>query len=150
MRAGLAANGVHRALGCLEGRLVDLMAGPFFPNRGPHGSFQDCFLVPPAQKGCDVGFLTCKEAIAKLAVGSQANPVAIQAKWPAHGGDETDSMPVREAVLSRGRTRVGVRRRSQGSELVFEHPNHFIRGEHAIERPQALRVQRHKLDETRL
>ena len=56
-----------------------------------------------AEQGADVGLVEGEEAVAELAVGGQADPVAASAEGPADRGDHADAAAAVEEVVIDGR-----------------------------------------------
>ena len=71
-----------------------------------------------AEQAADVGLVEREEAVAELAVGGEANPVAAHAEGPADRGDQADAAPaVDEVVIDGRRARVLVGGRGERADL---------------------------------
>ena len=104
-----------------------------------------------AEQGADVGLVEGEEAVAELAVGGQANPVAAHAEGAADRGDQADAAAAVDVVVIDGRgSRVlvggGGERADPGGEQVED----LGREQHLAALPAVAGVERHVLDEPQL
>ncbi len=70
---------------------VDLVPFPLGGDAVAQGAGEVIVARAAAQKGAEVGLVEGEEAVAELAVGGQADPVAAHAKRPADRGDQADA-----------------------------------------------------------
>ena len=100
-----------------------------------------------AKRALHVVLLDGEEAIAQLAIGGQAQPVAVEAERAAHGRDETyRAAAIGVPIFGGGGARVGIGHWNQRRDLAREGLDDRVRQQHFRTVPQALRIERHELD----
>ena len=107
-----------------------------------------CFVAgAAAEQAADVGLLEGEQAVAELAVGGQADPVAAHAEGAADRGDHADASAAINVVIIDGRgARVLVRGGNQRSDLPRQPVKDLGGEEDLLTFPQSA-IQRHVLDE---
>ena len=89
-RAPSAADGGHRPVGLEERRVVDAVAGALAEHRDDPALGDLLVGGAGAQRRTQVGLLAGEQAVADLAVGGEADPVAVAAERPGDRGDDAD------------------------------------------------------------
>src|SRR4051812_36239196 len=87
----LAANRVHGSFRFHEPSAIDLVPLPFFPDVGTHDARDRLSGRAAAQQGLEIDFVEREQAVAKLALGGEADAVAAMAEWPRHRSDDADA-----------------------------------------------------------
>ena len=139
----------HRARGLHEALVVDVVLELLLPHRVAHDLLELRIGRAGAQRTAQVGLGHREQAGAQLALGGDADPVAVTAERLAHRGDEPDrALPVGELPAPRRAVTLAPQllQRVRG----VDQPPHLGVGQHAVPGPRAVGVQRHELDEADL
>src|SRR5579875_3711918 len=83
-----------------EGDLADAVAGPLGAHGGPDGPDQVVIAPAAAQDLPQVVLVDGEQAGAQLALGRQADPVAVPAEGLGHRGDDPDLTPAVEVAVA--------------------------------------------------
>src|ERR1700726_3247106 len=144
----LAADLAHGLGGTDEVRLPDLVTLFFLPDPGRDEVTDLGIRRPAAKQGLDVVLLDRKQTGAQMPFGGQPDPITDFAEGIADGGDAADATLAAIAKLeSRGRRRPLIRDRLE-RKLSVDGFDDVATRDHGVHRPDAVRVQRHELDET--
>src|SRR5271157_4587824 len=143
----LPADRMHQPLGLNESGGVDLMPLPLGGDGFTDGT-DDLFIAgAAAQQAADVGLLEGEQAVAQLAVGGQADPVAAHTEGAADRGDHADASAAINVIIIDGRgARVLVRGWNKRSDLLRQ-PFQDLGGEEDLFTFPQAPIQRHVLDE---
>src|ERR1700686_4156739 len=144
----LAADLAHGLGRADEVGLADLVTLFLLPDPG-HDEVADLGIRrAAAELGLDVVLLDRKETGAQMPLGGQPDAIANFAKGIADGGDDADAPLAAIAKFeSRGRRRPLIRDRFE-RKLPVDGFDDVAARDHGIHRPDAVRVERHELDET--
>ena len=128
---GSAADRAHRPGRRAEAGLVDPVLQLLAPDRVADDPLQLGVVGAGPQRRAQVGLVEGEEAGAQLAVGGQAQPVAVGAERFGDGVDEADlAAPVGEGEDAGGRVRLA-RQLAQRVDL-FDHRPHLGAGQHLL------------------
>src|SRR5271157_1461834 len=115
----LPADRMHQSLGLNESGGVDLVPLPLGGDGFTDGA-DDLFVAgAAAEQAADIGLPEGEQAVAQLAVGSQADPLAAHAEGAADRGDHADASAAINVIITDGRgARVLVRGWNKRSDLL--------------------------------
>src|SRR5208337_2174778 len=99
----LPADRMHQSLGLNESGGVDLVPLPLGGDGFTDGTDDLVIAGAATQQAADVGLLEGEQAVAQLAVGGQADPVAAHAEGAADRGDHAGASAAVDIVIINGR-----------------------------------------------
>ena len=136
----------HRPASARHGHLVIAEPGALVPHRTAQGHL-DHRCTPPRAPVHAVGLLLRKEAVAQVAVGGEAKPVACGTERLRHRGHHSDLPHTVAEPEPFGRRRVAGRRSPLEGLDLADLRDDLSRGRDEIRRPRVRSVQWHELNE---
>src|SRR5918992_1980195 len=147
--AGSAADCAHRPRRLAEAPLADVVLQLLAPDGRADDPFQLVVARAVAQWPPKVGLVEREEAGPELALGGEADPIAVGAEGLGHRVDEAD-LPASVGEAEDARRRRGLARQLlERMDRVDDRPQ-LIAAQDRVRRPGVVSVERHELDEADL